>query len=86
MRLALQLGLCLELLAACTTSPHMIDDSYEDASSAEAAAFAGKGMHYRKPMPDHSQDENWEFYYKRCSLNGQDNIFSGRGYDCTGPR
>ena len=64
----------------------MLPDSNED-SIAEGSAFTASSMHFRKPMPTHSREEpnNWEFYFKHCSMNGNESYFSKTSYDCSGP-
>lgn len=52
-------------------------------SRAPGAAFAGAAMFTRKPMPDRRDIPEYEFYYKHCSMSGEETYFSKTSYDCT---
>ena len=53
-------------------------------STARPEAFAGD-MAIRKVMPDRRGQKPWEFYYKHCSVNGNEVFYSKTSYDCNGP-
>lgn len=56
-------------------------------STAEGSAFTGAAMHFRKSMPKKkpTAEQNWDFYFKHCSTNGNQTYFSKTSYDCSGP-
>jgi hypothetical protein len=56
-----------------------------DDSSIPGEAMSGDSMNFRKAMPDHRDQQKWEFYYKHCTSNGDKDIFSHGQFDCTGP-
>lgn len=62
----------------------MLRHNDED-SSAPGEAFAGAGMHFRKPMPDRREGKPWRFYYKHCAMSGDEGLFSKTVYECSGP-
>ena len=57
----------------------------DENSQAAPEAYASDGMTFRKPMPDRSDWKPWEFYYKHCSVNGNESHYSKTSYDCSGP-
>jgi hypothetical protein len=59
----------------------------DDASTAEGDAWAGSSMFPRKQMSKHGRGpaNDWDFYFKHCSMNGNESYFSKTAYDCTGP-
>jgi hypothetical protein len=58
---------------------------YSDENS-QANPDALNEMSIRKEMPHrHAPTTDWDFYYKHCSINGADTIYSATSYDCTGP-
>lgn len=72
------------LSAGCASEPYMLPES-DSESTAPGDAFAGAGMYFRKAMPDRRDSKPWEFYYKRCSMNGEESYFSRTAYECSGP-
>src|SRR5262249_8311360 len=59
----------------------------DDNSKAPGDAWTGSGMFPRKGMVHHGREpaNDWDFYYKHCSMNGDENYYSKTSYDCTGP-
>jgi hypothetical protein len=59
----------------------------DDASTAPGDAFAGSAMFPRKQMPKHGRSpaSDWDFYFKHCSMNGNETFYSKTSYDCSGP-
>jgi hypothetical protein len=64
----------------------MLPDT-NDISRAPGEAFTASSMTFRKQMPTHEREEpnDWEFYFKHCSMNGNESYFSKTSYDCSGP-
>ena len=56
----------------------------DDSSQADGAAFAGD-IAIRKDMPHRPDPKPWDFYYKHCSVNGDEAFYSKTSYDCAGP-
>ncbi len=56
-------------------------------SIAQGDAFTGAAMHFRKSMPARkpTAEQQWDFYFKHCSMNDNATHFSKTSYDCTGP-
>lgn len=56
-------------------------------SAAEGAAWTGSHMFPRKQMPQHERNpaNEYDFYFKHCSSNGNQSYFSKTSYDCSGP-
>ncbi len=88
------LGLLVWLVAGCASSGSSSSDSSgylwpesDEASEASGHAFTASGMHFRKTMPARkpTAEQSWDFYYKHCSMNGNETHFSKTSYDCTGP-
>lgn len=76
------------VLGGCaSTNPYMLPDDGDQGSQADGAAYAGDGMLFRKPMPDHRDWKPFEFYYKHCALSGEQDQyeFTQNVYECTGP-
>lgn len=71
-------------LVGCSSAPYMLPES-DTESEAPGEAFAADSMMFRKEMPDHRDQKKFEFYYKHCSMNGDEEFFSKTSYDCTGP-
>lgn len=71
-------------LSGCASDPYMWPDT-DAGSPAHGDAYAADAMHFRKPMPDRREHKSWDFYYKHCSMNGQETYFSKTSYDCNGP-
>jgi len=59
----------------------------DDNSQAPGDAWTGSGMYPRKQMPKHDRSpaNNYDFYFKHCSMNGNASYFSKTSYDCSGP-
>lgn len=55
-----------------------------NASRAPAAAFGADSFTFRKSQPV-GQTNDFLFYYKHCSENGESTYYSKTAYDCTGP-
>jgi len=64
---------------------YYIPDGYDSESSARPEAYAADHMLFRTPAPDRRGERNWEFFYKHCSMNGNETYYSKTSYDCTGP-
>lgn len=80
----LLITLALTTFFGCASQgPHFLPDS-DDTSSAPGAAFAGEGMLYRKSMPEHSDDQSHQFYYKNCWVDNENGLpfVSKRVYAC----
>ena len=84
MRHTLAFMICFSFLVGCASGPYMLPD-VDGGSSAPGAAFTGDAMMFRKAQPGHQDDPAFDFYYKRCSTNGQEAYYSKTSYDCTGP-
>lgn len=56
-----------------------------DYSRAPGDAYAAEAFTFRKGMPDRQYWKPWEFYYKHCSINGNEVFYSKTSYDCSGP-
>lgn len=67
------------------TTPTMTLPDPDAASQADGAAFTADSMHFRKPMPSHSDWRPMEFYFKHCSEIGEEAYFSKTSYECTTP-
>lgn len=57
----------------------------DENSRAPGAAFSGDAMMIRKDMPHQQDPKPWDFYYKHCAINGEEDVYSKNSYDCTGP-
>jgi hypothetical protein len=64
---------------------YYIPDGYDADTSASGEAYAADPMHFRKPVPNHSGQKSWEFFFKHCSMNGNESYYSKTSYDCSGP-
>lgn len=64
----------------------MIPES-DSESTADGEAFTAAAMHFRKRMPARKPtvEQDWEFYFKHCAMNGNESYFSKTSYDCSGP-
>jgi hypothetical protein len=71
--------------AACASSEGWKMPYSDDDSKAPGDAFAADSMMVRKDMPHRPDPKPWEFYYKHCSINGDETFYSMTSYDCTGP-
>ena len=76
--------LLLGSLIGCASEPYMLPES-DTHSKAPGAAFAGDGMNFRKEMPDHRNDESWEFYYKHCAQDDKFFFSKTDAYTCSDP-
>jgi hypothetical protein len=57
----------------------------ESDTDSQAPGEAFNPMTFRKAMPDRRDQKSWEFYYKHCALNGDEEPFSATAYDCSAP-
>ncbi len=63
----------------------MPDTGFEK-SQAEGAAYTGDGMLYRKPIPHRrTRVPDVNFYFKHCSLSGEQSHYSKTSYTCFEP-
>jgi hypothetical protein len=93
--LSLILVLGVSVTVACQTagvagdskpepSTFMMPDP-DEASTAHGSAYTADSMHYRKPMPSHSDWKPAEFYFKHCSqVDSEKPWFSKTAYTCSG--
>jgi hypothetical protein len=70
-----------------SSGDYFIMPNSDDASTAPGDAWTGSSMYPRKQMPKHGREpaNDWEFYFKHCSMNGNESYFSKTSYDCSGP-
>lgn len=61
------------------------DDSYDEESTADGAAFLTDAIHVRHPMPKRPTWRPLDFYYKHCTSLGKKSFYSKHEYDCSGP-
>lgn len=75
--------LAFGFLGCASNQPYYLPDS-DDVSAAPGQAFAGDGMLYRKPMPDHRDDKQYQFFYKNCWVDNENGLpfVSKRVYAC----
>lgn len=76
------------LLSACASSRggwRMPDSADNDAANPDPASYGADAMTFRKDMPHRPDPPAWEFYYKHCSVNGNEAYFSKTSYDCSLP-
>jgi hypothetical protein len=73
-------------LSACASKRGWRMPDFDDGSTADAAAYGADGMYIGKEMPHRPDFKPWEFYYKHCSVNGDEAFYSKTSYDCAGPR
>lgn len=76
------------ILVGCASSSD--SDGYmlpelDEGSQAHPYTYNSDGMTFRKIMPDRREWKPWEFYYKHCSVNGNETYYSKTSYDCSGP-
>jgi hypothetical protein len=83
MKWVLAMGFCL--VGCASAGGFRLPENDDSASRAPGAAYAGSGMNFRKDMPHQSDPKPWQFYFKHCSINGDESFYSRTSYDCTGP-
>lgn len=54
-------------------------------SSAHPATSLTEQFHVKRAYPSHSPSNNYEFFFKRCNLAGEDWPYSRTSYDCSYP-
>lgn len=76
------------LVLGCQTEPKprtQLMKDFDEGSTARGEAYTADSMHFRKAMPDHSDWQPTDFYYKHCSEVGEQYYFSKTSYECSSP-
>lgn len=72
------------IVGCASSEPYMLAEPDDNASTAPGAAYSGEGMLYRKPMTDHRNDKQYQFFYKNCWVDNENGApwISKRVYAC----
>ncbi|OFZ19944.1 MAG: hypothetical protein A2Z20_07830 [Bdellovibrionales bacterium RBG_16_40_8] len=75
------------VILGCATKPYRMPSSSElgEESRAHPAATLVDLFQVNRPIPQHKPSNNEEFYFKRCSMTGDNWPISKTSYDCTYP-
>lgn len=71
-------------LTGCATDKGFLMPLGGENSTAHGDAYAGEGMHFRKPMPYRPNPHPWQFYYKHCERGPSEHV-SKTSYHCNEP-
>ncbi len=78
--------LILATATGCATSDGWLMPYGDENAHPVAAAYGNETFSVRKPMPHRPENVRpYEFFYKHCSMNGDEAVYSKTAYDCAGP-